>query len=216
MGPALVTPQARPARAPIGPVQAAAWPRGHGEHRDPRRSIGGCSVITRARRAGRPPSGIDGGQHPHGTVGQQRLHPGPVLGTDRSDGDRGPLRALLELTASARAEATGSSLDTLASLTHGIPAMLLARIGRMQAQTVDFATSNRNPLPLYIAGAKVLENYPLGPLMGVGAQPHVALLQRKPRLRAPRRPGRWPNRPAPHPSGARPADLVRAAGTTPD
>ena len=40
---------------------------------------------------------------------------------------------------------------------------------RQQAQTVDFATSNVRgaPIPLYLAGAQLLENYPVGPLLGV-------------------------------------------------
>ena len=39
----------------------------------------------------------------------------------------------------------------------------------LQAQTVDFATSNVRgaPVPTYIAGAKVLQNFPIGPLTGV-------------------------------------------------
>jgi diacylglycerol O-acyltransferase / wax synthase len=45
----------------------------------------------------------------------------------------------------------------------------VTRIARQQTQTVDFATSNVRaaPFPVYIAGAKVLENYPVGPLGGV-------------------------------------------------
>ncbi|MEZ5251725.1 MAG: WS/DGAT domain-containing protein [Ilumatobacteraceae bacterium] len=41
--------------------------------------------------------------------------------------------------------------------------------GGQQAQTVDFATSNVRgaPIPLYIAGAEVLANHPVGPLGGV-------------------------------------------------
>ena len=42
-------------------------------------------------------------------------------------------------------------------------------MARQQAQTVDFATSNVRgaPIPLYISGAELLENYPVGPLGGV-------------------------------------------------
>ncbi len=45
----------------------------------------------------------------------------------------------------------------------------MTRLARQQAQTVDFATSNVRaaPFPLYLAGAEVLENYPVGPLVGV-------------------------------------------------
>jgi hypothetical protein len=46
---------------------------------------------------------------------------------------------------------------------------VLTRIARAQSQTVDFATSNVRGagIPLYICGALVLENYPIGPLGGV-------------------------------------------------
>ena len=46
------------------------------------------------------------------------------------------------------------------ALTTGLPA---------QAQTVDFATSNVRgaPMPLFLAGAQVEANHPVGPLVGV-------------------------------------------------
>ncbi len=71
--------------------------------------------------------------------------------------------------AEARASGAGASLDALASLASTLPTSLLTRVARQQAQTVDFATSNVRaaPFPLYIAGAKIVENYPVGPLAGV-------------------------------------------------
>ena len=43
------------------------------------------------------------------------------------------------------------------------------RLARQQSGTVDFATSNLRaaPFPLYIAGARIMDNYPVGPLAGV-------------------------------------------------
>jgi len=74
-------------------------------------------------------------------------------------------------SAAAHAKATGSgaSLEALASLAASLPTSLLTRVARQQAQTVDFATSNVRaaPMPLYLAGAQILENYPVGPLAGV-------------------------------------------------
>jgi WS/DGAT/MGAT family acyltransferase len=70
-------------------------------------------------------------------------------------------------------EATGSSatasLDALASLAATLPTSLITRLARQQAQTVDFATSNVRgaPMPLYLAGAQLLANHPVGPLAGV-------------------------------------------------
>ena len=63
----------------------------------------------------------------------------------------------------------GASLDSLAIITGALPTALITRIARQQAQTVDFATSNVRaaPVPVYIAGAQLLENYAVGPLLGV-------------------------------------------------
>ncbi len=46
---------------------------------------------------------------------------------------------------------------------------MITRLARQQAQTIDFATSNvrASPIPLYVAGSQILENYPVGPLAGV-------------------------------------------------
>jgi diacylglycerol O-acyltransferase len=69
----------------------------------------------------------------------------------------------------ARDQATGTSLATLAAVAAALPTSLVTRIARQQAQTVDFATSNvrGSPVAVYISGAQLLENYPLGPLAGV-------------------------------------------------
>jgi hypothetical protein len=46
---------------------------------------------------------------------------------------------------------------------------MITKLARQQAQTIDFATSNvkGSPIPCYIAGAQLLEVYPIGPLGGV-------------------------------------------------
>ena len=78
-------------------------------------------------------------------------------------------RAIQALTEEARVSSGGASLATLAAVAAALPTSLVTRLARQQAQTVDFATSNvkASPLPVYIAGAELLENYPLGPLAGV-------------------------------------------------
>jgi hypothetical protein len=60
-------------------------------------------------------------------------------------------------------------LETLAAVAATLPTTLVTRLARQQAQTVDFATSNvrGSPVPVFVAGAQLLENYPLGPLAGV-------------------------------------------------
>ncbi|MFN8022654.1 MAG: wax ester/triacylglycerol synthase family O-acyltransferase [Acidimicrobiales bacterium] len=78
-------------------------------------------------------------------------------------------RSIHEASAAAKESTAGGSLETLAAVAATLPTSLVTRLARQQAQTVDFATSNVRgaPIPMYIAGAEVLENYPVGPLGGV-------------------------------------------------
>jgi diacylglycerol O-acyltransferase len=77
---------------------------------------------------------------------------------------------ILEASAAAKSvskEAGG--LDSLAAFASTLPTSLITRLARQQSQTIDFATSNvkASPVPCYIAGAQILEIYPVGPLAGV-------------------------------------------------
>ncbi|MBA3302739.1 MAG: wax ester/triacylglycerol synthase family O-acyltransferase [Acidimicrobiia bacterium] len=58
--------------------------------------------------------------------------------------------------------------DRVAGVLGALPDALLVRVARQQVGTVDFTTSNVRgaPFDLYIAGAHVLANYPLGPMAG--------------------------------------------------
>jgi WS/DGAT/MGAT family acyltransferase len=78
-------------------------------------------------------------------------------------------RAIQEATTSAREASTTASLDTVAAVAATLPTSLVTRLVRTQAQTVDFATSNVRAasFPVYVGGARVVENYPIGPLLGV-------------------------------------------------
>ncbi len=60
-------------------------------------------------------------------------------------------------------------LEVVATLAAPLPTGILTRLARQQADTVDFATSNvkGSPVPLYVAGARLLHNHPVGPLGGV-------------------------------------------------
>ena len=59
-------------------------------------------------------------------------------------------------------------VNSLAGVINILPTSMLVRITRQQVETVDFATSNVRgaPFDLYIAGAKILANYPMGPTGG--------------------------------------------------
>jgi diacylglycerol O-acyltransferase len=78
-------------------------------------------------------------------------------------------RAIHEATDAALAGSSNASLDALAALASALPTSLITRLARQQAHTVDFATSNVRgaPVPLFVAGARLLHNIPIGPLSGV-------------------------------------------------
>jgi diacylglycerol O-acyltransferase len=77
--------------------------------------------------------------------------------------------AIQTATGAAREASAGGSLEALAAVAASLPTSLITRLARQQTQTIDFATSNVRgaPVPLYMAGAQLLENYPVGPLAGV-------------------------------------------------
>lgn len=77
--------------------------------------------------------------------------------------------AIQEAAAIARDTSRSAGLDTLATFATMLPTSLITRLVRQQGQTVDFATSNvkGSPIPVYLAGAQMLEAYPIGPLLGV-------------------------------------------------
>jgi WS/DGAT/MGAT family acyltransferase len=77
--------------------------------------------------------------------------------------------AIDEATKAARQSTKDAGLDTLAAVTTALPTSLITRLARQQANTVDFATSNvkGSPVPMFVAGAQLLEIYPIGPLAGV-------------------------------------------------
>jgi WS/DGAT/MGAT family acyltransferase len=58
--------------------------------------------------------------------------------------------------------------QAFAGVVNMLPTSVLVRITRQQVETVDFATSNVRgaPFDLYIAGAKIEANYPMGPTAG--------------------------------------------------
>jgi WS/DGAT/MGAT family acyltransferase len=78
-------------------------------------------------------------------------------------------RAISEATQVAVRDSSSASLESLAAFAATLPTSMVTRLARQQAQTVDFATSNvrGSPVPMYVAGAQLLHNYPVGPLTGV-------------------------------------------------
>jgi WS/DGAT/MGAT family acyltransferase len=77
--------------------------------------------------------------------------------------------AIHEATQMARETSKTAGLDAIAALASTLPTSVITRLARQQAQTIDFATSNvkGSPVPVFVAGAQLLEVYPIGPLGGV-------------------------------------------------
>ena len=77
--------------------------------------------------------------------------------------------AVHEATVAAADDSAGALVGAAASLATSLPTGLITRIARLQSQTIDFATSNvkGTPIPVYVAGAEIVANYPVGPLGGV-------------------------------------------------
>jgi len=70
--------------------------------------------------------------------------------------------------AAAKDEAAIGAAENLAVLFTGLPTAFLVAMTRAQTRTTDFAATNLrgSPLPLYIAGARVIASYPFGPRTG--------------------------------------------------
>lgn len=78
-------------------------------------------------------------------------------------------RQLHQAMTAKRAEVSGAGLmSSLAGVANLLPTSVVTRVGRSQSARMDFATSNLRgaPRPLYMCGAKVLQNYPMGPVAG--------------------------------------------------
>jgi WS/DGAT/MGAT family acyltransferase len=73
-----------------------------------------------------------------------------------------------ERLGSAKSEAALNAVDALAGVVSVLPTSLLVGLARSQVRTIDFAASNLrgSPVSLYLAGARIVANYPLGPRTG--------------------------------------------------
>lgn len=76
--------------------------------------------------------------------------------------------AVQRALAATRAERAVGLASGVASVLAALPTPVLVAAVRQQVGTVDFTTSNVRgaPVDLYLGGAKVLSNHPIGPLAG--------------------------------------------------
>ncbi len=77
-------------------------------------------------------------------------------------------RAVHDRLATVKAERAIGLADALTGVLTGLPGPLLTRLVRQQVQTVDLAASNVRgaPVEIFVAGARVLSNHPMGPTGG--------------------------------------------------
>jgi WS/DGAT/MGAT family acyltransferase len=78
------------------------------------------------------------------------------------------VRAISEVLGRTKGERAFQLLEQLAAAANALPTSALVRLARGQTEAMDFTTSNVRgaPFPVYMAGAKVEANYPVGPLAG--------------------------------------------------
>lgn len=76
---------------------------------------------------------------------------------------------IADIAEAARTSPGSGAMEAVATIATALPTSLMTRLARQQTQSIDFATSNvrASPVPVFIAGAKTLANYPVGPLAGV-------------------------------------------------
>jgi WS/DGAT/MGAT family acyltransferase len=76
--------------------------------------------------------------------------------------------AVREIINGTRGERAVAIFGSLAGVMNALPPQLLLKAARQQVGTVDFTTSNVRgaPFEVYCAGAKLLANYPIGPMAG--------------------------------------------------
>jgi diacylglycerol O-acyltransferase len=69
---------------------------------------------------------------------------------------------------STRSEPALAAAELLAGFASGLPTSMLVAATHSQTRTIDFATSNLrgSPVPLYLAGSRIVANYPIGPRTG--------------------------------------------------
>ena len=103
-----------------------------------------------------------------GPVGGNAFAPSRVLLPVDIEDPVARFAAVRERLAVTKRERALGLAGALAGVMNVLPTSVLVRFARQQIETVDFATVNVRgaPFDLYIAGARIEANYPMGPLAG--------------------------------------------------
>lgn len=100
--------------------------------------------------------------------GGNQFAPARVLLPAGMEDPRARFAAVHERLAEVKSERALGLADAVAGAVSGLPDPVLSRLVRQQVGTVDFAASNvrGSPVELFIAGARLLANHPMGPTVG--------------------------------------------------
>jgi diacylglycerol O-acyltransferase / wax synthase len=104
-----------------------------------------------------------------GDTGANRFAPARVLVPIQPAHDLEALfDAVHERLATTKQEPALGVIEKFAGLAMLLPTAMLVAFTRNQARTIDFAASNLrgSPIPLYLAGARIVASYPFGPRAG--------------------------------------------------
>ena len=129
------------------------------------KTIKAAEAPPRARPSGYPEPFL---ARVKGETDANRFTPARVLVPIAPDDPVARFRVVRERLAGARTERALHAAEGLAGLAALLPTALLVPIVRNQSRTIDFAASNLrgSSVPLYLAGARILANYPFGPRTG--------------------------------------------------
>ncbi|MCU1428568.1 MAG: Wax ester synthase-like Acyl-CoA acyltransferase domain [Actinomycetia bacterium] len=103
-----------------------------------------------------------------GDSGANRFSPVRVLVPLGPDDSAKRFASIHDRLASVKSEAALNAVDMLAGIVSTLPTSVLVGVARNQVRTIDFTASNLrgSPVPLYMGGARMTANYPLGPRTG--------------------------------------------------
>ena len=104
----------------------------------------------------------------HADAAANRFAPSRVMVPVGPDDPAARFTVVHERLAGVRDEPALAAADSLAELLAFLPTAVLVTATRSQARTIDFATSNLrgSPVDLFVGGARILANYPMGPRAG--------------------------------------------------
>jgi len=104
----------------------------------------------------------------HADAAANRFAPSRVMVPVGPDDPAARFTVVHQRLAGVRDEPALAVADSLAEVLAFLPTAILVTATRSQARTIDFATSNLrgSPVDLFVGGARILANYPMGPRAG--------------------------------------------------